>query len=70
MLQPLAQCGVECVIHHELVCMKINTHIIYVALTSKRDCCKWSLFCCLLPQCEALCTCTKPLRVSDHNSCI
>jgi len=55
-LQPLRWHCIECVIHHDGICVKNNTHI-YVAWTSNnRLIMPCDLYCCLLPQCEALCT--------------
>jgi len=48
------------------MCTKNNTHI-YVARTSNnRVISSGDLYCCLLPQCEALRTC--PVGPADHNS--
>jgi len=57
LLQPLHWCCVECVIHHEQDVRKEQHHI-YVARTSNnRVIAVHDLYCCLLPQYEALCTC-------------
>jgi len=57
LLQPLRRRCVKCMIHHERMCMKNNTHI-YVAWTSNNKvimACHFYWY--LLPQCEALRTC-------------
>jgi len=57
LLQPLRWCCIECVIHHERhVCEE--QQYVYVARTSNnRVIAAHELYCCLLPQCEALRSC-------------
>jgi len=56
-LQPLRWCCVDCVIHHERDVREEQKYM-YVARTSnKRVISSGDLYCCLLPQCEALRTC-------------
>ena len=56
-LQPLQWCCVKCVIHHERD-VREEQHHIYVARTcNNRVIMACELYCCLLPQCEALRTC-------------
>jgi len=64
-LQPLRWRYVDCVIHHERdVCEE--EQYIYVARTNNnRVISSGELYCCLLPQCEALRTCR--LDFSDRN---
>jgi len=56
-LQPLRWRCVECVIHHERD-VREEKHYVYVARTSNnRVISSGELYCCLLPQCEALHIC-------------
>jgi len=58
MLQPLRWCCVDCVIHHERDVREEQTPYIHVAGTSSnRVIMACELYCCLLPQCEALRIC-------------
>jgi len=57
MLQLLRWRCVECVVHHEWN-VREEQHHMYVAQTSNnRVIAACDLYCCLLPQCEALSTC-------------
>ena len=57
LLQPLRWCWVYCVIHHWWD-VREEQQYIYVARTSNnREIAAHDLYCCLLPQCEALLTC-------------
>jgi len=57
LLQPLRWCCVDCVIHHERDVREEQKYM-YVARTSNdRVISSCDLYCCLLPRCEALCTC-------------
>jgi len=57
LLQPLQCCCVDCAIHHERDVREEQKYI-YVARTSNnRVILSGELYCCLLPQCEALRTC-------------
>ena len=57
LLQPLRWCCVDCVIHHERDVCEEQKYM-YVARTSNnRVISSGDLYCCLLPQCEALRTC-------------
>ena len=56
-MQPLRWCCVDCMIHHEQDVREEQKYI-YVARTSnKRVISSGDLYCCLLPQCDALRTC-------------
>jgi len=64
LLQPLHWCCVECVIQHERDVRKEQHHI-YVAWTSNnRVIMAHDLYCCLVPQCEALPTCRLGFRIA------
>ena len=66
LLQPLHWCCVECVIHHERDVRENNTDI-YVARTSNnRVIVARELYCCLLPQCEALRTCRSGFLIATQ----
>ena len=68
LLQPLWWRCVECVIHHEQD-VREEQQYIYVARTSNnRVIAAHDLYCCLLPQCEALCTCRSCF--SDGNTMV
>jgi len=57
LLQPLRWCCVDCMIHHERDVREEQKYM-YVARTSNnRVILSGDLYCCLLPQCEALHTC-------------
>jgi len=60
MLQPLRWRCVECVIRHERD-VREEQHHIYVARTSN------DIYCCLLPQCEALRTCRSAFSGRNSN---
>jgi len=67
--KPLRWRCVECVIHHERD-VREEQHHIYVALTSNnRVIAAHDLYCCLLPQCEALRTCRSgfPIATVPNN---
>ena len=69
LLQPLPWCCVDCVIHHDGMCVKNNT-IMYVARTSNnRVISSGDLYCCLLPQCEALRTCRSGFPIATKRCC-
>jgi len=66
LLQPLRWRCVQCVIHHERD-VREEKHHIYAARTSNnRVIAAHDLYCCLLPQCEALRICRSGF--SDRNS--
>ena len=65
LLQPLRWRCVDCVIHHEWDVREEQQNI-YVARTrNNRVIVAWELYCCLMPQCEALRTCRSGF--SDRN---
>jgi len=57
MLQPLHWRCVECVIHHERNVCEEQHHIFVARTSNNRVIAVHDLYCCLLPQCEALHTC-------------
>jgi len=66
LLQPLRWCCVKCVIHHE---QDVREEQHYTYMWREQAIIEWSwreLYCCLLPQCEALRTCRSDFR-SQHN---
>jgi len=68
MLQPLRWCCVKCVIHHERD-VREEQHHTYMWLTSNnRVNMACELYCCLLPQCEALCTCCSGFPIATIKS--
>ena len=68
LLQPLRCCCIECVIHHEQHVHEEQQYI-YVAQTSNnRVIMACELYCCLLPQCEALRICHSGF--SDRNTTV
>jgi len=65
LLQPLRWRCVECVIHREQD-VREEKHRMYVARTSNnRVIVACDLYCCLLPQCEALCTCRSSFPIAS-----
>ena len=50
------------------MCVKTNTHIYVTRRSRNTMSTTCDLYCCLLPQCEALCTCL--LRLSNHNKLV
>jgi len=66
LLQPLRWCCVECVIHNERNVGE-EQHPLYVARTSNNWVISSSeLYCCLLPQCEALRTCRSGFSIATQ----
>jgi len=64
LLQPLRWCCVDCVIHHERD-VREEQNYLYVARTSNnRVILSGDLYCCLLPQCEALRTCLSGFSIA------
>ena len=63
LLQPLRWCCIDCVIHHERD-VREEQHHTYMWREHAIIECSWhgkkALYCCLLPQCEALRTCLCP----------
>jgi len=69
LLQPLWCRCVECVIHHERDGHEEQQYI-YVARTSNnRVIAAHDLYCCLVPQCEALCTCRLGFLIATKWCC-
>jgi len=66
LLQPLRWCCVECVIPHERDVREEQKYIYVARTSSNRVISSHDLYCCLLPQCEALRTCRSGF--SDRNS--
>jgi len=66
LLQPLSWRCVECAIHHERDVREEKHHIYVVRTSNNRVIMACELYCCLLPQCEALRTCLSGF--SDRNS--
>jgi len=66
LLQPLRWRCVECVIHHEWDVHEEQQYIYVVQTSNNRVTSSGDLYCCLLPQCEALRTCRSGF--SDHNT--
>jgi len=56
LLQPLRWCCVDCVIHHERDVREEQHHMYVVRTSNNRVIMACELYCCLPPQCEALCT--------------
>jgi len=73
LLQPVRWCCVDCVIHHERDVREEQHHTyVYVARTSSnRVIMACELYCCLLPQCEALRICRSgfPIATLSHLIC-
>ena len=67
-LQPLQWCCVECVIHHERDVRKEQQYIYMVRTGNNRMIAAHELYCCLLPQCKALCSWRSGF--SDHNKVV
>jgi len=64
LLQPLWWCCVKCVVHHERD-VREEQHHTYVAQTSNnRVIMACELYCCLLPQCEALRICRSRFSIA------
>ena len=57
LLQPLHWHCVKCVIHHERDVCEEKNHIYVARNSNNRMISSGDLYCCLLPQCEALRTC-------------
>jgi len=67
-LQPLWWRCVDCVIHHERDAREEQQYI-YVARTrNNREIMACELYCCLLPQCEALRTCRSSFPIATHSN--
>jgi len=68
-LQPFWWHGIDCVIHHEWD-VREEKHCICVARTSyNRVIAVCDLYCCLLPQCEALRTCRVGFLIATKWCC-
>jgi len=68
LLQPLRWCCVDCMIHHERDVSEEQKYM-YVARTSNnRVISSGDLYCCLLPQCEALRTCRSGFPIATEYS--
>ena len=65
LLQPLQWHCIECVIHHEQDVREKQQYICMVRTSYNRVILSGDLYCCLLPQCEALRTCHSGF--SDRN---
>jgi len=57
LLQPLWCCCVRCVIHHERDVREEQKYMCVARTSNNRVISSGDLYCCLLPRCEALCTC-------------
>jgi len=57
MLQPLRWCWVDCVIHHDRDVREEQKYMHVARTSNNRVISSGDLYCCLLPQCEALRTC-------------
>jgi len=57
LLQPLGWCYAGCAVNHERNVCEEQDRIYVVRTSNNRVIMSDELYCCLLPQCEALCTC-------------
>jgi len=70
LLQPLRWRCDDCVIHHKRD-VREEQQCIYVALTSNNSVIAANdIYCCLLPQCEALRTCTSGFYDRSIMNCV
>jgi len=69
LLQPLHWRCVECVIHYEQDVREEQHHIYVMRTSSNKVIAAHDLYCCLLPQCEALHTCRSGLSSEIVDLC-
>jgi len=67
LLQPFCWRYAECAVHHEWNVREEQHHMYVVRTSNNRVISSGELYCCLLPQCEALRTCLSGFPLQQHH---